>query len=78
MASAKISTVSMIKIGEVTMPLVDGRERRLGRVSRPSRPQSEVLAHLGIHLPEWVGTDEIHKPVCSPIPTSIDHMIPGT
>lgn len=50
------------------MPLVDGRERRLGRVSRPSRPQSEVLAHLGIHLPEWVGTDEIHKPVCSPDP----------
>jgi hypothetical protein len=73
-----VSTVSMIKIGDVTTPLVDGRERRLGRVSRPNRPQADELAHIGIHLPEWVGTDEIHKPVCSPIPTSIDHMIPGT
>ena len=58
----------MTKIGDVTMPLVDGRERRLGRVSRPNRPQAEVLARPGIRLPGWVGTDEIHKPVCSPDP----------
>jgi hypothetical protein len=58
----------MIKIGDVTMALVDGRERRLGRVSWPNRPQAEVLAHPGSHLPEWVGTDEIHKPVSSPTP----------
>jgi hypothetical protein len=55
MASAKISTVSMIKIGEVTMPLVDGRERRLGRVSRLDRRRAEDLAHLGVHVPEQVG-----------------------
>jgi hypothetical protein len=58
----------MIEIGDVTMPLVDGRERRLGRVSRPNRPQADELAHLGIHLPERVGADQIHQPVCSPDP----------
>jgi hypothetical protein len=61
-----LSTVSMIKSGDVILPLVDGRELRLRRVSRPDRRQAEVLARLGFHLPERVGIDGVHKPICSP------------
>ena len=61
-----LTAVSAIKSGDVILPLVDGRELRLRRVSRPDREQAELLAQLGIHLPERVGTDLVHKPVCSP------------
>jgi transposase len=61
-----LSTVSMIKSGDVILPLVDGRELRLRRVSRPDRRQAEVLARLGFHLPERVGIDGVHTPICSP------------
>jgi hypothetical protein len=37
----------MIKGGDVILSLVDGRERRLRRVSRLDRGQAEVLARLG-------------------------------
>ena len=60
-----LSTVSMIKSGDVILPLVDGRELRLRRVSRPDRRQAEVLARLDVHLPERVGTDGFAAPVCS-------------
>ncbi len=68
-----LSTVSMIKSGDVILPLVDGRELRLRRVSRPAKQESEVLARLGVHLPERVGNDEVARPICStdlPCPTS--------
>jgi transposase len=61
-----LATAAMIKSGDVILPLVDGRELRLRRVSRPDKRQAEVLARLGIHLPERVGTDGVTGPVCSP------------
>ena len=61
-----LATAAMIKSGDVILPLVDGRELRLRRVSRPDKRQAEVLARLGVHLPERVGTDGLTGPVCSP------------
>jgi hypothetical protein len=60
-----LATVAMIKSGDIILPLVDGRELRLRRVSRPDECQAEVLARLGLCLPERVGTDGLHTPVCS-------------
>ena len=61
-----LATAAMIKSGDVILPLVDGRELRLRRVSRPDKRQAEVLTRLGVHLPERVGTDGVTGPVCSP------------
>ena len=61
-----LATAAMTKSGDVILPLVDGRELRLRRVSRPDKRQAEVLARLGVHLPERVGTDGVTGPVCSP------------
>jgi hypothetical protein len=61
-----LSTVSVIKSGDAILPLVDGRELRLCRASPPDRRQAEVLARLGVHLPERGGTDGLHKAICSP------------
>jgi transposase len=61
-----LSVVSTIKSGDVILPLVDGRELRLRRVSRPDQVQAELLARLGVQLPERVGTDLVRKPICSP------------
>jgi transposase len=61
-----LATAAMIKSGDVILPLVDGRELKLRRVSRPDRRQAEVLARLGVHLPERVGADGVTGPVCSP------------
>jgi transposase len=60
-----LAMVAMIKSGDIILPLVDGRELRLRRVSRPDECQAEVLARLGLCLPERVGTDGLHTPVCS-------------
>lgn len=54
-----LAAVSTIKSGDVVLPLVDGRELRLRRVSRPDPAQSELLARLGINLPERVGVDSM-------------------
>ena len=61
-----LSLVSTIKSGDVILPLVDGRELRHRRVSRPDQAQIVLLARLGIHLPERVGTDLVPKPICCP------------
>jgi len=60
-----LAALSMIKSGDIILPLVDGRELRLRRVSRPDECQAEVLACLGLCLPERVGTDGLHTPFCS-------------
>ncbi len=54
-----LAAVSTIKSGDVVLPLVDGRELRLRRVSRPDPEQSELLARLRINLPERVGVDSM-------------------
>jgi len=56
-----LTALSTIKSGDVILPLVDGRELRLRRVSRPDPATAELLARLGIDLPERVGTDFINK-----------------
>lgn len=52
-----LSALSTIKSGDVILPLADGRELRLRRVSRPDQSQAQLLTSLGVHLPERVGTD---------------------
>jgi transposase len=64
-ARKALATLSMIKSGDIILPLVDGRELRLRRVSRPDECQAEVLARLGLCLPERVGADGLHAPICS-------------
>jgi hypothetical protein len=48
-----------IKSGDIILPLVDGRELLLRRVSRPDSLQAELLTKLGLELPERVGTDSL-------------------
>ena len=56
-----LDTLAGIKSGDIVLPLVDGRELKLRRVSRPDPKQAEILA-LGLDLPERVGTDTIDAP----------------
>lgn len=59
-----LAAMSGIKSGDVILPLVDARELRLRRVSRPEKQQAEILARLGIELPERIGSDSVEPP-CS-------------
>jgi transposase len=54
-----LASLAMIKSGDIILPLVDGREIRLRRVSRPEPHQAELLTRLGLDLPERVGTDSL-------------------
>jgi transposase len=60
-----IDALTTIKSGDIILPLVDGRELRLRRVSRPDSPQAELLTKLGLELPERIGPDLMHDPRCS-------------
>jgi transposase len=60
-----LKTLATIKSGDVILPLVDGRELRLRRVSRPTKEQAELLAKLGLDLPERLGQDRLHEAGCS-------------
>jgi transposase len=57
-----LDSLSGIKSGDIVLPLVDGRELKLRRVSRPDPQQAEILTRLGLDLPERVGTDTVHAP----------------
>jgi transposase len=52
-----LDSLAGIKSGDIVLPLVDGRELKLRRVSRPDPNQAEILTRLGLDLPERVGTD---------------------
>ena len=58
-----LASLATIKTGDIILPLVDGRELRLRRVSRPDRQQAELLARLGLDLPERLGTDSLTTPM---------------
>ena len=58
-----LASLATIKTGDIILPLVDGRELRLRRVSRPDRQQAELLARLGLDLPERLGTDSLSAPM---------------
>jgi transposase len=57
-----LDSLAGIKSGDVILPLVDGRELKLRRVSRPDPHQAEILTRLGLDLPERIGTDTVHVP----------------
>ena len=57
-----LDSLATIKSGDIILPLVDGRELRLRRVSRPDPQQAETLTRLGLDLPERIGTDGFHMP----------------
>jgi transposase len=57
-----LDSIAGIKSGDIVLPLVDGRELKLRRVSRPDPQQAEILTRLGLDLPERVGTDTVHMP----------------
>jgi len=54
-----MKALATIKSGDVVLPLVDGRELHLRRVSRPSKEQAELLAKLGVELPDRIGQDRV-------------------
>jgi transposase len=54
-----LASLATIKSGDIILPLVDGRQIRLRRVSRPDPPQAELLTRLGLDLPERLGTDSL-------------------
>ncbi len=58
-----LASLSMIKSGDIILPLMDGRELRLRRVSRPDPQQAELLTRLGLDLPERIGTDSLSTPM---------------
>ena len=60
-----LAAFATIKSGDIILPLVDGRELRLRRVSRPDSTQAELLTRLGLDLPERIGPDLMHDPRCS-------------
>ena len=57
-----LDSLATIKSGDIVLPLVDGREITLRRVSRPDPQQAEILTRLGLELPERVGTDTVNMP----------------
>jgi transposase len=54
-----LKALATIKSGDVVLPLVDGRELHLRRVSRPTPEQAELLSKLGIALPDRIGQDRV-------------------
>jgi transposase len=61
-ARRALDSLATIKSGDIVLPLVDGRELKLRRVSRPDPQQALLLTRLGLELPERVGTDTVHLP----------------
>jgi transposase len=59
-----LAQLSGIKSGDILLPLVDGRQLCLRRVSRPDPRQAEILTRLHLSLPERLGLDTLH-PACS-------------
>jgi len=57
-----LAALATIKSGDIILPLVDGRELCLRRVSRPDAFQAELLTKIGLELPERVGTDSFSGP----------------
>jgi len=58
-----LAQLATIKSGDIILPLLDGRELRLRRVSRPDSLQTDILARLGLDLPQRIGTDSFAEPM---------------
>jgi len=55
-----LAQLAGIKSGDLLLPLVDGRQLCLRRVSRPDGRQAEILTRLHLSLPERLGLDTVH------------------
>jgi hypothetical protein len=60
-----LKSLATIKSGDMILPLVDGRELRLRRVSRPTKDEATMLTKLGLKIPERIGNDHLHEDGCS-------------
>jgi transposase len=58
-ARKALAALTTIKSGDIILPLIDGRELRLRRVSRPDAAQAELLTRLELDLPEKLGADSV-------------------
>ncbi|MGH9888688.1 MAG: IS1634 family transposase, partial [bacterium] len=61
-ARKALASLATIKSGDIILPLIDGRELRLRRVSRPDAAQAELLTRLELNLPEKLGSDSVNAP----------------
>jgi len=61
-ARKTLAALATVKSGDIILPLVDGRELRLRRVSRPDAQQAELITRLGLDLPEKLGADSVTGP----------------
>jgi transposase len=57
-----LASLTTIKSGDIILPLIDGRELCLRRVSRPDAAQAQLLTRLGLDLPEKLGSDSVSGP----------------
>jgi hypothetical protein len=62
-ARKMLASVATIKSGDIVLPLLDGRELRLRRVSRPDAAQAQLLTRLAVDLPEKLGPDSVDRPM---------------
>ena len=46
-----------VQIGDILLETVEGRKLRLRRVARPNAEQAEIIAALGLSLPERIRAD---------------------
>ncbi len=46
-----------VQIGDIMLETIDGRKLRLRRVARPNAEQTEIIAALGLTLPEQICAD---------------------
>lgn len=60
-----LSAMAAIKSGDILLPLLDGRQLSLRRVSRPDPHQAEILERLHLKLPERLGLDALLEATCS-------------
>jgi hypothetical protein len=61
-ARKTLAALATVKSGDIILPLVDGRELRLRRVSRPDAQQAELITRLGLDLPDKLGADSVTGP----------------
>ena len=55
--AAALRLLHDVQIGDILLTTVEGRQLRLRRVARPHGEQTELLAGLGLTLPERICAD---------------------
>jgi hypothetical protein len=52
-----LKTLHDVQIGDILLETIEGRKLRLRRVARPNAEQAEIIAALGLSLPERICAD---------------------